>query len=112
MSHRAAMNHLGEPGADPEPAPVLGPMPRSVGPAARVIVSAGDMARFARTHLKNGTAPGGARVLSPRAVAAMQHREVDGRPGSPPGRPSAADAAPDRAALASRHDRGCAVGRR
>jgi CubicO group peptidase (beta-lactamase class C family) len=58
-------------------APSWDPMPRSVGPAARVIVSAGDMARFARTHLENGTAPGGARVLSPQAVAAMQYREVD-----------------------------------
>ncbi|MGI5208376.1 serine hydrolase domain-containing protein [Spirillospora sp. CA-108201] len=77
LSHRAAMSHLGEPGADPEPAPSWDPMPRSVGPAARVIVTAGDMARFARMHLENGTAPGGAPVLSPQAVAAMQHREVD-----------------------------------
>ncbi|TKK86274.1 beta-lactamase family protein [Herbidospora galbida] len=72
LSHRVAMSHLGEPGADPDPAPSWDPMPRAAGPAGRVIVSAGDMARFARMHLE-----GGAHVLSPGAVAAMQRREVD-----------------------------------
>ncbi|WP_433472480.1 serine hydrolase domain-containing protein [Spirillospora sp. CA-142024] len=77
LRFRVAMSHLGEPGADPHPAPSWDLMPRSVGPAARVIVSAGDMARFARLHLDGGLAPDGARVLSADAVAAMQHREVD-----------------------------------
>ncbi|MEW9547361.1 serine hydrolase domain-containing protein [Nonomuraea sp. NPDC050783] len=67
-----AMSHLGEPGQDPDPAPVWDAMPRSAGPAGRVLVSAGDMARFARMHLE-----GGQGVLSSRAVAAMQRREVD-----------------------------------
>lgn len=67
-----AMSHLGEPGRYPDPAPAWDMMPRAVGPAARVLVSAGDMVRFARLHLN-----GGMGVLSPQAVSAMQHREVE-----------------------------------
>ncbi|WP_188196239.1 serine hydrolase domain-containing protein [Nonomuraea sp. SYSU D8015] len=77
LRFRTAMSHLGEPGADPDPAPVWDLMPRSAGPAGRVIVSAGDMARFAKLHLDGGLAPDGTRVLSAEAVAAMQRREVD-----------------------------------
>jgi CubicO group peptidase (beta-lactamase class C family) len=47
-------------------------MPRSAGPYGRVIVSAGDLARFAQMHLD-----GGRGVLSADAVAAMRRREVD-----------------------------------
>ncbi|MFC7533762.1 serine hydrolase domain-containing protein [Actinoplanes sp. GCM10030250] len=72
-----AMSHLGEPGTWPEPAPFWDAMPRSMGPAGRVIVSAGDMARFARMHLDGGLAPDGTRVLPAGAVAAMKHREAD-----------------------------------
>jgi CubicO group peptidase (beta-lactamase class C family) len=72
-----AMSHLGEPGADPGPAPSWDLMPRSAGPAGRVIVSAGDMARFARMHLDGGLTADGTRVLSAAAVAAMQRRETD-----------------------------------
>ncbi|MFI7702278.1 serine hydrolase domain-containing protein [Nonomuraea sp. NPDC049480] len=72
LRFRVAMSHLGEPGQDPDPAPVWDMMPRSAGPYGRVIVSAGDMARFAGMHLR-----GGLGVLSPEAVAAMQRREVD-----------------------------------
>lgn len=77
LRFRVAMSHLGEPGADPDPAPAWDLMPRSAGPYGRIIVSAGDMARFARMHLDGGSAPDGTRVLSAQAVAAMQHREVD-----------------------------------
>jgi CubicO group peptidase (beta-lactamase class C family) len=72
LRFRVAMSHLGEPGQDPDPAPVWDMMPRSAGPYGRVLVSAGDMARFAGMHLA-----GGAGVLSPESVAAMQRREVD-----------------------------------
>ncbi|MEV5503151.1 serine hydrolase domain-containing protein [Nonomuraea fuscirosea] len=68
----AAMSHLGEPGTDPDPAPAWDLMPRSAGPAGRVITSAGDMARLAAMHLA-----GGDPVLSAEAVAAMQRRETD-----------------------------------
>ncbi|UBU14492.1 serine hydrolase domain-containing protein [Nonomuraea gerenzanensis] len=77
LRFRVAMSHLGEPGAYPDPAPVWDLMPRSAGPAGRIISSAGDMARFARMHLAGGTAPDGTRVLSAASVAAMQHRETD-----------------------------------
>ncbi|WP_336216292.1 serine hydrolase domain-containing protein [Nonomuraea sp. LPB2021202275-12-8] len=72
LRFRAAMSHLGEPGQDPDPAPAWDLMPRSAGPYGRVIISAGDLARFAQMHLD-----GGRGVLSPASVAAMQRREVD-----------------------------------
>ncbi|MEO3871090.1 serine hydrolase domain-containing protein [Nonomuraea sp. B12E4] len=77
LRFRVAMGHLGGPGRDPDPAPAWDLMPRAVAPGARVIVSAGDVARFARMHLDGGLAPDGTRVLSAGAVAAMQCREVD-----------------------------------
>ncbi|MEU6713589.1 serine hydrolase domain-containing protein [Nonomuraea sp. NPDC046802] len=77
LRFRVAMSHLGEGGADPDPAPAWDLMPRSAGPYGRVLISAGDVARLARMHLDGGTAPDGTRVLSAAAVAAMQHREVD-----------------------------------
>ncbi|ALG12815.1 serine hydrolase domain-containing protein [Kibdelosporangium phytohabitans] len=72
LSFRAAMSHLGEPGAYPDPAPAWDLLPRSAGPGARVIASAGDIVRFAKAHLD-----GGAGVLEPETVAAMQKRVVD-----------------------------------
>ncbi|MFC5926462.1 serine hydrolase domain-containing protein [Micromonospora vulcania] len=77
LRFRVAMSHLGESGSYPDPAPSWDLMPRSAGPAGRVIVSAGDMARFARMHLDGGLAPDGTRVLTANAVAAMRDREVD-----------------------------------
>ncbi|WP_035857630.1 serine hydrolase domain-containing protein [Cryptosporangium arvum] len=72
LSFRAAMSHLGQPGAYPEPAPAWDLIPRAAGPGARVIASAGDVVRLAGLHLS-----GGAGVLRPETVAAMQQREVD-----------------------------------
>ncbi|MEV4167404.1 serine hydrolase domain-containing protein [Nonomuraea dietziae] len=77
LRHRVAMSHLGEPGRRPDPAPAWDLMPRSAGPYGRVIVSAGDVARFARMHLDGGLAPDGTRLMSAEAVAAMQRREVE-----------------------------------
>ncbi|GAA2399050.1 hypothetical protein GCM10010191_02320 [Actinomadura vinacea] len=77
LRFRVAMSHLGEPGKYPDPAPFWDQMPRSVGPAARVLITAGDLAGLAKMHLDGGTAPDGTRVLSAAAVSAMQHREVD-----------------------------------
>ncbi|MGW5558136.1 serine hydrolase domain-containing protein [Micromonospora sp. NPDC003944] len=71
------MSHLGVPGEYPDPAPFWDVMPRSIGPAGRVIVSAGDMARFARMHLDDGLAHDGTRVLSTDAADVMRRREVD-----------------------------------
>ncbi|MEU4231692.1 serine hydrolase domain-containing protein [Nonomuraea sp. NPDC026600] len=77
LRFRAAMGHLGAPGQDPDPAPVWAIQPRSTGPVARVVVSAGDMVRFARMQLDGGLAPDGTCVLSAESVAEMQRREVD-----------------------------------
>ncbi|MEV0251110.1 serine hydrolase domain-containing protein [Nocardia sp. NPDC050712] len=77
LKFRTAMSHLGEPGVDPDPAPEWDLMPRSVAPAARVISSAGAMARFAQMHLEGGVAQDGTRVLSAASTAAMQRREAD-----------------------------------
>ncbi|MEO3796927.1 serine hydrolase domain-containing protein [Nonomuraea sp. B10E15] len=77
LRFRVAMGHQGAPGQDPEPAPHWDVMPRSAGPYGRVIVSAGDVARFAKMHLDGGLAADGTRVLSADTVAAMQRREVD-----------------------------------
>ncbi|WP_194818959.1 serine hydrolase [Nocardia sp. XZ_19_385] len=77
LKFRTAMSHLGEPGADPDPAPEWDLMPRSVAPAARIISSAGDMARFAQMHLAGGIAQDGTRVLCASGTVAMQRREVD-----------------------------------
>ncbi|SDL83906.1 serine hydrolase domain-containing protein [Nonomuraea jiangxiensis] len=75
LRFRTAMGHLNE--RDPEPAPVWDVMPRSAGPYGRVIVSAGDVVRFAKMHLDGGLAPDGARVLPADAVAAMRRRQAD-----------------------------------
>ncbi|MET7327181.1 serine hydrolase domain-containing protein [Nonomuraea sp. NPDC005650] len=77
LRFRVAMSHLGEPGQDPDPAPVWDLMPRSAGPYGRIITSSGDLVRFARMHLAGGLAPDGTRVVPADAVAAMQRREVD-----------------------------------
>ncbi|KNB52496.1 penicillin-binding protein [Streptomyces caatingaensis] len=77
LRFRAAMGHLGEPGRDPEPAPVWDMMPRSAGPYGRVLATAGDVVRFARMHLDGGMAPDGTRVLDPGTVAMMRRREAD-----------------------------------
>jgi CubicO group peptidase (beta-lactamase class C family)/8-oxo-dGTP pyrophosphatase MutT (NUDIX family) len=77
LRFRAAMGHVGEPGREPEPAPVWDFLPRSAGPYGRVLVTASDMVRFARMHLDGGAAPDGARLLTAEAVAAMRRRAVD-----------------------------------
>ncbi|WP_369230376.1 serine hydrolase domain-containing protein [Streptomyces sp. R21] len=77
LRFRVAMSHLGELGEDPEPAPVWDMLPRSAGPYGRVLVTAGDVVRFARMHLDGGTAPDGRPVLSAESAASMRQRVVD-----------------------------------
>ncbi|EDY47637.1 penicillin-binding protein 4 [Streptomyces clavuligerus] len=72
-----ATGHLPDgPDQCPVPVPQGDRTPRSAGPAGRVIATAADVLRLARMHLDGGTAPGGTRVMSVNAVAAMQHRET------------------------------------
>ncbi|MFI9509016.1 serine hydrolase domain-containing protein [Nocardia sp. NPDC052566] len=77
LRFRGAMSHLGDAGVDPDPAPVWDLMPRSMGPAGRVITTAGDMVRFAKLHLDGGVAADGSQVLAADAVTAMQHPETE-----------------------------------
>jgi CubicO group peptidase (beta-lactamase class C family) len=77
LRFRAAMGHLGEPGADPDPAPVWNPLPRSAGPYGGVLcATAADVLRLARMHLERGVTPAGTRVLREESTTAMQRREV------------------------------------
>ncbi|MFI6390732.1 serine hydrolase domain-containing protein [Nonomuraea sp. NPDC050540] len=71
LRFRVAMSHLGGAGAYPEPAPVWDFQSRAAAPAARVLATAGDLARFAQAHLN-----GGAGVISPETAAAMRRREA------------------------------------
>ncbi len=77
LAFPTAMSHLGEPGVEPDPAPHWGLIPRAFGPAAQVLVSAGDMVRLAGLHLNDGVAPDGSRLLSAETVAAMQRPEAE-----------------------------------
>ncbi|MFB4282267.1 serine hydrolase domain-containing protein [Nonomuraea sp. MTCD27] len=74
LRFRVAMGHLGELGADPDPAPAWDMLPRSAGPYGRVLITAADVVRFARMHLDGGTAPDGTRVLSAESAATMRRR--------------------------------------
>lgn len=78
LRFRAAMGHLGEGGADPDPAPVWNPLPRSAGPYGGVLcATAADVLRLARMHLDGGVAPDGTRLLRKGSTDAMRHRETD-----------------------------------
>jgi CubicO group peptidase (beta-lactamase class C family) len=78
LRFRAAMGHLGPAGADPDPAPVWNPLPRSAGPYGGVLcASAADVLRLARAHLDGGVAPDGTRLLREETAEAMQRRETD-----------------------------------
>jgi CubicO group peptidase (beta-lactamase class C family) len=67
MTHRFAVGH-GDDGA------VLRPwhLPRSAHPAGGIITSAREQLGYARFWCGDGTAPDGARLLSPESMAAMQ----------------------------------------
>jgi CubicO group peptidase (beta-lactamase class C family) len=45
---------------------------RAAHPAGGIICSMGDLFRYARFHMRDGTAPDGTRLLSPQALARMQ----------------------------------------
>ncbi|MHB8341795.1 MAG: serine hydrolase domain-containing protein [Mycobacteriales bacterium] len=74
LRFRAAMGHMGEPGAR-HPAPAWGLM-RSAGPAGLICATGRDLLRFAQLHLDGGVAAGGERLLSAETVAAMAQPQV------------------------------------
>jgi CubicO group peptidase (beta-lactamase class C family) len=55
-------------------------LPLSFGPAgATLMMSAGDLIRFARAHLAEGQGASGVRILSANSVRVMQHPGIDNR---------------------------------
>ena len=73
--HRAAVGHVGEPGAQ-TPTTVWG-LPRSLGPAGLITSTVADVLGFARLHLTGGLAPDGTRVLSEASATAMAAHQAD-----------------------------------
>lgn len=71
MLGRFAVGHVGENGEKPHVAPVWG-LPRSLGAAGLITCTAADALAFAAMHLG-----GGAPVLAPSTVTAMQEHQVD-----------------------------------
>jgi dipeptidyl aminopeptidase/acylaminoacyl peptidase/CubicO group peptidase (beta-lactamase class C family) len=76
LLHRAAVGHVGEPGAELVRAPVWG-LPRSAGPAGLINSTVGDILTWARMHLSGGVAVDGTRVLSEASTAAMTEKEAE-----------------------------------
>jgi dipeptidyl aminopeptidase/acylaminoacyl peptidase len=76
LLHRAAVGHVDLPGSGIAPAPIW-QLPRSVGPAGLVTSTAADVLGFARTHLTDGLAPDGTRVLSAESAAAMRDERTE-----------------------------------
>ncbi|MGH9066634.1 MAG: serine hydrolase domain-containing protein [Acidimicrobiales bacterium] len=76
--HRAALGHVRPtPEADPSPAPVWSLAPSNEAAGSMLSMSPRDLLGFAAMHLRGGTAPDGARILSDKAVRAMQERQVE-----------------------------------
>jgi CubicO group peptidase (beta-lactamase class C family) len=73
---RAAVGHVAEGDAEPQPAPVW-QLPRSLGPAGIISATAEDLLGFARMHLTGGLAPDGTRVLGEAAAEAMTEKQVE-----------------------------------
>ncbi len=77
MLHRAAVGHVGEPGAEPTRAPSAWGLPRSVGPAGLISATVGDVLTWAWVHLNGGAAADGTRVLSEKSTVAMTEHQAD-----------------------------------
>jgi len=69
IMHRAAIGHRARP-RDGEAVPAW-MLPRSLGPAGLITAAAGDVASFARMHLRGGMGPDGNRLLGADSVAEM-----------------------------------------
>jgi dipeptidyl aminopeptidase/acylaminoacyl peptidase/CubicO group peptidase (beta-lactamase class C family) len=76
LLHRAAVGHVAEGDADPQPAPVWG-LPRSAGPAGLISASAADVLAFARMHLIGGLAADDKRVLGEAVARQMTEKQTE-----------------------------------
>ncbi|WP_084614184.1 serine hydrolase domain-containing protein [Nakamurella lactea] len=76
LLHRAAVGHVGEPGADPRPTPQM-LLPRSAGPAGLITARTHDLLCFARMHLAGGVTADGRRLLSVDSARQMTEHQAD-----------------------------------
>ena len=76
LMFRAAVGHISDGGAAPQPAPVW-TLPRSAGPAGLITASASDVLDFAALHLNGGEASDGTQLLGAEPVRQMAEHEVD-----------------------------------
>lgn len=76
LLHAAAVGHVGPPGSDPQPTPVM-LLQRSAGPAGLITARVHDLLCFARLHLNKGVTPDGRRLLSAKSAAEMTKRQAD-----------------------------------
>ena len=73
--HRAAVGHLGDPGADSYPT-TSWMFARCAGPAGLVNSTVADLLTFVRMHLAGGLHTDGGRILSQRSAVEMQQPQV------------------------------------
>jgi len=76
LLHRAAVGHVGLPGADPGRAPAW-MLQRSAGPAGLICATATDVLTFAKLHIDGGVAGDGQRLLAVESIAAMQQPQAE-----------------------------------
>jgi CubicO group peptidase (beta-lactamase class C family) len=76
MTHRFAVGHVED---DDRNTVVATPwlVGRSSNPAGGLVSTVGDLLRYARFHLGDGTAANGERLLSPQALADMREAQVE-----------------------------------
>ncbi|MGQ0548304.1 MAG: serine hydrolase domain-containing protein [Armatimonadota bacterium] len=80
ITHRVAVGHYIR-----DEKPVVSrdwALPRAAHPAGGISSTVKDQLRYASFHMGNGTAPDGARLLSPESVTAMQSPFVEGSGGN------------------------------
>ena len=78
ITYRVAAGHEEPPGDGATRPTVARPwgLPRAIAPAGGIVSTVRDQLRYARFHLGDGTAPGGARLLTPASLALMQTAQV------------------------------------
>jgi CubicO group peptidase (beta-lactamase class C family) len=78
ITYRVAAGHE-EPHGDGATRPTVArpwALPRAIAPAGGIVSTVRDQLRYARFHLGDGTAPGGARLLTPTSMALMQTAQI------------------------------------
>ncbi|MBX3012680.1 MAG: beta-lactamase family protein [Caldilineaceae bacterium] len=79
MTHRFAVGHINQAGADGKATVEVAtpwPLARSAHPAGGVSATVRDMLRYARFHLHQGRTDAGVQLMQPATLAAMQTKQV------------------------------------